>query len=77
MTASGWKFGDDATNHFQFINFDTDVRTVQKYKVQSLPTFILLRNEVEVDRMIGYPRSLPQESRRKIILKFVSGLIER
>ena len=35
------------------IDIDSDKEMVEKYNIQSVPTYIILKNDKEVDRIIG------------------------
>jgi thioredoxin 1 len=39
--------------NFQFIDADSEIELVQKFNIQSIPTFILFENGIEKKRLIG------------------------
>lgn len=50
----GWTIGLDTNNHIQEINADRDVAMRTKYNIESYPTFVLIDNNKEIDRLVGY-----------------------
>lgn len=52
MEKSGWTFGD-STAHVELIDADKRPDFVREFKITSLPTFILLKDGVEI-RRTGY-----------------------
>lgn len=55
----GWKFCDFQTNkvdnsHIVIVNYDKNRELVEKYNIELLPTFILIEDNKEINRFIGY-----------------------
>lgn len=51
---------------FQEINVDEDQQTASKYGVMSIPTFVLLKDDNEVGRRIGF-------TAKEDLLKLING----
>ena len=68
MRPSGWSFGDTADCHVQYIDAERDASIVSRFKVESLPTFIMIDNEKETARKVGYDTTQPIETRRRVIV---------
>ena len=43
----------DGVAAFQFIDADQEIELVKKFEIKSIPTFILIENEKEVNRITG------------------------
>jgi len=52
LIKAGWKISDDDLGHIQVLDYDKN--DVSRYNVTMLPTWILLEDEKEVSRTIGY-----------------------
>jgi thioredoxin 1 len=39
--------------HFQIIDADIEIELVKKFEVRSVPTFILIENGIEINRIVG------------------------
>ena len=54
LEKSGWKVGG-RTCHLWLVNGDEHQDSVSAWKVESYPTFVLIKNGVEVKRHTAYP----------------------
>lgn len=55
LEKSKWRVSDKPDAHIRLIDIDVNPEAVVTHKVELLPTFILLRDGVEVERHVGYP----------------------
>jgi thioredoxin 1 len=39
--------------HFQIIDADIEIELVKRFEVRSVPTFILMENGIEINRIVG------------------------
>jgi thioredoxin 1 len=39
--------------HFQIIDADIEIELVKRFEVRSVPTFILIENGIEINRIVG------------------------
>lgn len=39
---------------FERVNIENDAEKTQKYQVMTIPTFVFLKNDTEVARIVGY-----------------------
>lgn len=53
LRQTGWKVGPEATNHIQVIDVGESSDLSERFKVQSLPTLVLIENGREVRRIEG------------------------
>lgn len=53
LKEAGWKIGGDPESHIQVIDIDYKPDWQRRFKVTSLPTFVMLSNEKEVRRHVG------------------------
>ena len=55
LTKSKWRVSDQPDAHVRLIDVDVSPEALVQYRVEKLPTFILFRDGVEVERIEGYP----------------------
>lgn len=53
----GWGVDEAKLSYIKEIDADKYPELVEKYKVEELPTFIILENGVEIDRLVGWSNS--------------------
>lgn len=51
MKRSGWQ--EDV--HFRFVDIDKEPQTAKQYRIETVPTFVLIRGETELKRYTSYP----------------------
>jgi thioredoxin 1 len=61
------ELADKAT--FEKVDVDTQTDRASKFGVLSIPTFVILKDGKEVDRMVGY---MPKEDFKKKIMTYVA-----
>ena len=57
---------EQAEAHFQIIDADIEIELVKKFEIRSVPTFILIENGVEINRIIG-------AQTRESLVGFING----
>ncbi len=68
MRPSGWTFGTTADCHVQYVDADDHADMLTRFKVETLPTYILINNDIEVRRTVGYDLSQQPSTRRRVIV---------
>ena len=53
LMKTGWKVGAQASNHIQIVDVDASPELSERYRVESLPTLVLIENGKELRRLEG------------------------